>query len=79
VLTLMSCCVLLQGWDTFGSRYIMQIPDTVVGAVEGLTEGSEEFLVFDKVLLAEAARVGLHPVSALPLGLIAGLLLWAPG
>lgn len=41
----------------------MEIPDTVVEGHEGLTEGSHEYLVFDKVLLAEAAKAGLYPVT----------------
>jgi hypothetical protein len=40
----------------------MEIPDTVVEGHEGFTEGSEEYMVFQKVLIAEAGRVGLHPV-----------------
>lgn len=51
-----------QDFSSFGSSYIMEIPDTVVEGHEGLTEGSHEYLVFDKVLLAEAAKAGLYPV-----------------
>jgi hypothetical protein len=55
-------------YGAFGAKYIMEIPDTVVEGHEGFTEGSEEYMVFEKVLLTEAARVGLHPVSStLPL------------
>lgn len=50
-------------FKAFGSKYIMEIPDTVVEGHEGFTEGSEEYMVFDKALLGEAARAGLHPVS----------------
>jgi hypothetical protein len=42
----------------------MEIPDTVVEGHEGITEGSHEFLVYEKVLLAQARAHGLHPVSA---------------
>lgn len=57
-------CVLLQPpYGAFGAKYIMEIPDTVVEGHEGFTEGSEEYMVFEKVLITEAARVGLHPVS----------------
>jgi hypothetical protein len=49
-------------YKNFGSTYIMEIPDTVVEGHEGFTEGSEEYMVFQKVLIAEAGRVGLHPV-----------------
>lgn len=31
---------------------------------EGFTEGSLEYLTFEKVLLANAKKVGLHPVSS---------------
>lgn len=41
----------------------MEIPDTVVEGHEGFTEGSHEYLVFEKVLLAVAAKYGLHPVT----------------
>ena len=41
----------------------MEIPDTVVEGHEGLTEGSHEYLVFEKVLLGVAAKYGLHPVT----------------
>ena len=61
----MSCCCGLQDYKPFGSSYIMEIPDTVVEGHEGLTEGSHEYVVFEKVLLAEAAKAGLHPVSGL--------------
>lgn len=57
------CCA-MQDYNPFGSSYIMEIPDTVVEGHEGLTEGSHEFVVFDKVLLAEAAKAGLYPVSS---------------
>jgi hypothetical protein len=42
----------------------MEIPDTVVEGHQGFTEGSEEYMVFEKVLLARAAHHGLYPVSA---------------
>lgn len=51
-----------QTFDAFGGTYVMEIPDTVVEGHQGFTEGSEEYLVFEKVLLAEAAKAGLHPV-----------------
>jgi len=55
------CCN--QGKDSpFGSKYIMNIPDTVVEGHEGFSEGSEEFLVFERVLLALAKANGLYPV-----------------
>jgi hypothetical protein len=54
----------------------MEIPDTVVEGHQGFTEGSEEYMVFEKVLLAEAAKAGLHPVSEGAAG--AGLVAWAP-
>jgi hypothetical protein len=41
----------------------MEIPDTVVEGHQGVTEGSHEYLVFEKVLLAQAKKYGLHPVS----------------
>lgn len=47
----------------------MEIPDTVVEGHEGFTEGSEEYMVFDKVLLAEAGKVGLYPVRVAALAL----------
>eukprot|EP00775_Hariotina_reticulata_P012819 gene12819-12946_t len=54
---------LWQGKDSpFGSKYIMNIPDTVVEGHEGFSEGSEEFLVFEKVLLGLAGVNGLYPV-----------------
>lgn len=56
--------LLLQGKDTpFGSAFVMEIPDTVVEGHEGFTEGSHEYLVFDKVLMGLAAKYGLHPVT----------------
>eukprot|EP00879_Flechtneria_rotunda_P004748 GHRR01005017.1.p1 GENE.GHRR01005017.1~~GHRR01005017.1.p1 ORF type:complete len:690 (+),score=302.69 GHRR01005017.1:350-2419(+) len=58
--------VLRQLWEgkdaPFGSAYIMEIPDTVVEGHEGLTQGSHEYLVFEKVLLQVAKLSGLHPV-----------------
>jgi hypothetical protein len=41
----------------------MEISDTVVQGHEGFTEGSHEYLVFEKVLLSVAKKYGLHPVS----------------
>jgi hypothetical protein len=41
----------------------MEIGDTVVQGHEGFTEGSHEYLVFEKVLLSVAKKYGLHPVS----------------
>jgi hypothetical protein len=56
----------LQGKESpFGSPYIMEISDTVVQGHEGFTEGSHEYLVFEKVLLSVAKKYGLHPVSEL--------------
>lgn len=73
-------------YQPFGSKYIMEIPDTVVEGHEGFTEGSEEYMVFEKVLLTQAARHGLHPVrSLLCCGCAMGLLglgkgiLWQAG
>jgi hypothetical protein len=43
----------------------MEISDTVVQGHEGFTEGSHEYLVFEKVLLSVAKKYGLHPVSEL--------------
>lgn len=51
-------------YGVFGSKYIMEIPDTVVEGHQGFTEGSEEYMVFEKVLLGRAAHHGLYPVSA---------------
>jgi hypothetical protein len=41
----------------------MEISDTVVQGHEGFSEGSHEYLVFEKVLLSVAKKYGLHPVS----------------
>lgn len=55
---------ILQGKEApFGSPYIMEILDTVVAGHEGFSEGSREYLVFEKVLLSVAKKYGLHPVS----------------
>jgi hypothetical protein len=43
----------------------MEISDTVVQGHEGFTEGSHEYLVFEKVLLSVAKKYNLHPVSQL--------------
>uniref|UniRef100_A0A383V9F3 mRNA (guanine-N(7))-methyltransferase n=1 Tax=Tetradesmus obliquus TaxID=3088 RepID=A0A383V9F3_TETOB len=58
--------MLKQEWQgkeaPFGSPYIMEILDTVVAGHEGFSEGSREYLVFEKVLLSVAKKYGLHPV-----------------
>ncbi|KAF6256464.1 mRNA capping enzyme-domain-containing protein [Scenedesmus sp. NREL 46B-D3] len=58
--------MLKQEWQgkeaPFGSPYIMEISDTVVQGHEGFSEGSHEYLVFEKVLLSVAKKYGLHPV-----------------
>lgn len=56
--------ILQPPYGAFGAKYIMEIPDTVVEGHEGFTEGSEEYMVFEKVLLGRAAHHGLYPVSA---------------
>lgn len=58
-------CLLQPPFEAFGATYVMEIPDTVVEGHQGFTEGSEEYMVFEKVLLAEAGKAGLFPVSGL--------------
>lgn len=45
----------------FGSPYVCAIGDTVTGDEQG-TEGSLEYLVYENVLVAIAAKFGLNPV-----------------